>query len=324
LINVVENKTKLYTEEQTKQAAGLLQKLVVKSGEEMKAPEGMDAYDVMPIINALKEMQKPLYAILIPLVPTLVNILQETDSTGSQTKYSSFSVERNFSIFRLNLVEVIHMLMHHDSLNVLNKLGTSEFWPLATTWFFTHAHNNVYHVLYYKMFRIVLENEHEESLRSILRKSRLINKLIDAFKARKNSATSGLAGFCILISNVLRLKSNCITSGAYVRGFLRVHLKWQNYLKDLSEVTKIQAKSTTSKYEDLYDVAPFFAPTQEKVAYTTDDGIDLGSSFATILGFDEDAPEDSPSKKVKPQFGAHLGNVSRTDSFGKPLKQLPS
>lgn len=277
-----------YPFEQRHACAMVLRELLLKSGEKMF--EHADYTRPMP--NMLSAVHDKLHdhakAFVVPLVEVLINL--DAQKKENAIPFSAFTVKRPFGLYRFCLVEILTDLIICAP-EILDKLP-QQIWRVLGSWFVEYCHNNLYHSLFYKIIQIIVRENHVESQQALLKQYRFLTRVIEHY--RSNDPTDA-RGFILLIANTLRLGSDLQLPSGWLRHYLLSHDPWKQFLPILRHDTEMQLKRYNDITSDMID--------GEEEGFDEDLEIDLGSAYARSLGFEEEAPGESPSptRKRKPK-----------------------
>jgi len=190
--------------------------------------------------------------------------------------FSSYQVGRPFTASRLQLLEILYELVRpraafssaatektqdghpasplmaakytqadYDKLAALYQLVP---WRILVNWFFEYPQNNAFHALFYKLVDVVLKTKIPATLKTVLGKSGLVGRLIEAYGDVKRVEQRG---FIILLLNAIRLAADKddqdATSLHYVRSVLTGAPGWEEFEKELRSVTEGQILSICGK-----------------------------------------------------------------------------
>jgi len=168
--------------------------------------------------------------------------------------------------------------------DVLDKIP-AQTWRVLCSWFLEYRFNNLYHFHFWKVYQTVIKENHVEAQKNIFSKQKFLTKMIEHYKSDE---PSGVRGFIIVMCNTLRFSSDIQLPSAYLRNYVSSHDLWKSFLPQLRADTQLQQK----RYDDLIYM-PEMGEDEDEA------GIDLGSSYAKSLGFEEEKPTESPNKKKK-------------------------
>ena len=132
------------------------------------------------------------------------------------------------------------------------------------------------------MIQAVVMEHHEPTLRVILQKSKFLTRALRSMATPSNDDNGNnggnspppgaLKGLVIRILNLLRLRSQSLPPNAFLTQYLSSHDLWKDDVSELIELTIQQERPIRPE--------PFKTGIKD-----FDDNIDLGSSFASKLGF---------------------------------------
>ncbi|KAL1922861.1 uncharacterized protein VTP21DRAFT_9237 [Calcarisporiella thermophila] len=272
-----------------------------------------NSMDISPPESPLSPVSEAVKSNLRRHFNTLCSILLGTPRDENIDKailFSSYSVPRPFTTARMNLLEIIYETLNGPEPIPLLEGVPPLFWKSLVQWFFDYRFNNLFHTLFYKIFSVVLKSNHSPSLKALITKTKLINRLIDQFE--DNGQHTGNRGHIILIANTLRLTADSQPPSGYIHTMLVTHVRWKEFLPTLKRATArqtiavdkfqipgfrrplphfsplLRGLNSTSPlsrspygfaYQTIHDDTLNFSP-QEEI------GIDIGSKYALLLGFE--------------------------------------
>jgi len=222
-------------------------------------------------------------------VERICNILIFMDAKKDERGFElqTYAIKRPFGFYRLALAEILSDLIVCAP-EVLDKVPIAA-WRVLSSWFLEYRFNNLYHFQFWKIYQVVIRDNHVESQKALFNKYKFVSKMIDHYKSSESSAARG---FIIVMCNTLRFAADLQPTTGYLKHFLVSHDIWKQFLPNLRSDTLLQQK----RYDDLI----YMPELAEDEADEDENGIDLGSAYARSLGFDELAPmanaTDSPSK----------------------------
>eukprot|EP01087_Luapelamoeba_hula_P009297 TRINITY_DN2397_c0_g1_i3.p1 TRINITY_DN2397_c0_g1~~TRINITY_DN2397_c0_g1_i3.p1 ORF type:complete len:742 (+),score=202.89 TRINITY_DN2397_c0_g1_i3:141-2366(+) len=295
LMDAIGNKSGRVSKEQQVACIYALKALLVKSGEQL-FDASLEAYAPTPLPNMLAGIHDELHEHLKSQITTLCNVvLEEAKVKGPQepdTVYSSYTVKKRFTLHRMALLDILVELTDNSPAPVLSAI-LPEVWRVLTEWLFDHKFNNVYHGLFLKLFKIVMKANHAPTLKTILSRYKFLTKLVRHFETHGVTDT-GLRGFIILMTNIIRLTSDALPASEYINTFLHSNEIWKNFLVVLREATIAQHVTQFSAPVGGGHISPFalhdafgsFGGLSKcKPVNPEDVDIDLGSDYANQLGF---------------------------------------
>jgi len=169
----------------------------------------------------------------------------------------------------------------------LNELPPG-MWKALAAWFIEYPHNNLYHCQFFKLFQVIIHEEHVLSQEVLLKKHKFLSNVLTHFKTPESKDSRG---FILMILNTMRFASDLQRSATgWLKQYVMSHDCWKSFVPELRQLTKEQMKRYTTELIE-----------EEEAEF--DEGIDLGSAYARSLGFDQDAPlpptPEPPKKKGK-------------------------
>jgi len=278
---------------QRQACASVLRELLLKSGQ--KVFEQVDF--TKPLPNMLSAIHDKLHDYAKVHVVALCNIIIKMDNSESpqpELLLQSYTVKRPFGFYRLMLTDVLSDLIVCAP-EVLDKLPI-EIWRVLSTWFLEYRYNNLYHFHFWKIYQLIIRDNHVESQKALFKNYKFLTNMIQHYTSNEQS---GSRGFIIVMCNTLRFASDLQSAEGFLRHFLISHSSWKNFVTQLRTDTLQQQK----RYEDL-----MYMNEMDEEELDEDGGIDLGSAYARSLGFDEPAsaasvespkPKKKKSKKMK-------------------------
>jgi hypothetical protein len=90
-------------------------------------------------------------------IVSICGCLGGPDGTGEflpPMKYSSYRIEKPFSVLKSLIVEILVLMVESDE--TVAGLITVDLWKMFIDWCITYAHNNIYHALFYRLIFAVL------------------------------------------------------------------------------------------------------------------------------------------------------------------------
>ena len=114
------------------------------------------------------------------------------------TPYSSYKVKKRFTLHRVALLDILVELADENPTDVLGCIEP-QIWRVLSDWLFDHKYvyfalvgtrelfslcslslrfNNVYHNLFFKLFKAVLKSGHVESMKSLFSKYKFVSKMV--------------------------------------------------------------------------------------------------------------------------------------------------
>jgi len=162
-------------------------------------------------------------------------------------------------------------------------------WPSLCDWVFDYPENNLFHFQFIRLFRAIVLEHHEPTLRLVLQKAKFVSRSVRACKEG-----GPLRGVLIQCLNLLRLRSQSLPASAFLRQFLFSHDGWKAYQDSLLQITMTQR----------FGGKP--VPGQE-VMCIKNMSIDLGSKFSDELGFEgfESFVDEVPPAEASAAAGAN-------------------
>ncbi|KAL6062206.1 EF-hand domain-containing protein [Balamuthia mandrillaris] len=300
-----------------------LRMLLIKSGEKL-FDQSLEAYTPVPLPNMLTCVRNDLLNLLKSKAALLGDRLLVEDGiyTGSQLKnkdsavskqkesgefkYSSFVIKKPFGLHRIALLEIIAELVEEVPIETLDGFDP-QVWRVLSVWLFEHKFNNVYHALFYRLFKTVVKHNHVPSLKALLSRSKFLTKMISHYTSH-TMFESGLRSYILFFSNYLRLMADIQPPSEYLKNFLNSHQPWKEYLPILIKETKRQMITDFPAPSPSGPIHPFllqdsfgmYGQSAKLNPITEDDvDIDLGSSYADKLGFEGKTAFEEPLKTKK-------------------------
>lgn len=284
--------------------------------------ESFGTMSVNLVPNQLASLRKGVFSIVEKRITELIDLLiehyeiqQQTHLTaavvdGTDTdaalppdavRHTSYVVKVPFTEFRLDLIQALVELVSQNS-NQLEHF-TTQLWRVLVKWFFEYSHNNLYHSAFNQLVFKALRSENEAVIKMLMQKMKLVSVLIDHYRDDGNRTSN--KGHILRCCNIIRLQVDTLPPDAYLRTFLKSHVKWRDFVDELRQRTiadrvkglGFQVPKPPVRYGD-----------NTWAADVDDEGIDHGSEFAKSLGFVDDVawpmeeitePPRSGSKKKK-------------------------
>ena len=216
----------------------------------------------------------------------------------SEVKLAGFKVA-SFGVWRMTCIELIYQLLANCSdqeaqASALNSVP-GPFWKLLVNNFFEYKHNNMFHVLFYRITVWLLKTGHEQSLKQFISKPKLLSKMIEHYKMKKfDGAFRGYILFiCIALKLTLLQQSGNISAGSYVKDVLDHHHMWKEFQEDIDDgVRHLLRGSDCVKSNDINVrskayLGPLVTPVDETMLNRVNlhSDTDLKSPIAMYLGF---------------------------------------
>jgi len=295
--------------EQKVAAINALRAILLKSGEQL-FDSALEAYAPTPVPNMLSGIQADLHSHLKTRTDILSQKLVDDSLIPARppVEFSTFKVSSSFTVPRLHLLEVLVELAQRSPQDVLGNF-TADLWKSLSDWLFEHRFNNIYHELFYKLFRTMVKINHTESLKSLLSKHKFLTRMIEHYKAT-SSTDSGLRSYIIQMSNYVRLTVDTLPPSEFIKSFIISHAQWKEFLPLLREdtirqfTTDFPAPSgghplSVSPFAGIEGFSLFNSVAALKPITPDDVDIDLGSDYANRLGFEDASAHIDKKKKRK-------------------------
>jgi hypothetical protein len=103
-------------------------------------------------------------------------------------------------------------------------------WPSLCDWVFDYPENNLYHFQFIRLFRAVVIEHHEPTLRLVLQKTKFVSRGVRTCKVG-----GPIRGVLLECLNMLRLRSQSLPPSAFLRQFLYSHDGWKAFQEPLIE-----------------------------------------------------------------------------------------
>eukprot|EP01114_Cavostelium_apophysatum_P004845 TRINITY_DN1525_c0_g1_i1.p1 TRINITY_DN1525_c0_g1~~TRINITY_DN1525_c0_g1_i1.p1 ORF type:complete len:665 (-),score=256.94 TRINITY_DN1525_c0_g1_i1:84-2078(-) len=302
-----------YAEPQRLACANVLRELLLKSGQKVFEPMDLSK----PLPNMLSAIHDKLHDYAKVHVVPLCNILIAMDARKSDEIYEfpSYNIKRPFGFYRLMLTDILSDLVVCAP-EVLDILPPAT-WRVLSSWFLEYRFNNLYHFHFWKVYQLIIRDNHIESQKALFGKNKFLTRMIEQYKSPE---LSGNRGFIVVMCNTLRFAADLQASTDYLRHYLTSHDVWKGFLTQLRAETTLQQK----RYDDLVFVS------EDGEEEEDEGGIDLGSAYARSLGFDELPPVPQPAiespkttrkkknKKKKKSKSASFSEISLEDKTASP------
>ncbi|ORY96243.1 hypothetical protein BCR43DRAFT_491331 [Syncephalastrum racemosum] len=229
---------------------------------------------------------------------------------------------RPLTLADMDLLDIFYQSLSDasDQIQALDAVPVA-FWKMFVNSFFEKNTCNMYHTLFYRIFRLVLRINHERPLIILIRKQKLLTRLIETYQDKSRHTDN--RGFILLILNHLRLSADADDT-TLVHRMVTLHPRFQEFLPELRDETFAQVEERYSwRLVGGSRPAPHLGPSPPirpsqlfSSSYNGTTlplmggpgdhpeehlGIDLGSDYAYCLGFDELAPvggSRAPSRSV--------------------------
>jgi hypothetical protein len=171
---------------------------------------------------------------------------------------------------------------------VLSEISTGA-WACMVKWLLEYPHNNMYHHALTALLKVVVLENHEPTLKYLLSSSgcSLLTHLIGLLE--KSPRDSSANGVVLPVLNSLRLRAMTLAPTAYLPTYLRDHARWSPALPLIASLTHKQVLQLASKPKAQPSYMGMFRgvslPGDEDVDDIVDTSLELGSAFASELGF---------------------------------------
>ena len=103
-------------------------------------------------------------------------------------------------------------------------------WPTLCDWVFEYPENSLYHHQFIRLFLAICVEHHETTLRLVLQKVKFVARAIKTSKEK-----GPLRGVLLTCLNILRLRSQSLPKGAFLRQYLHSHDAWKAFQDTLVE-----------------------------------------------------------------------------------------
>lgn len=285
--------------------------------------ESFGTMSVNLVPNQLASLRQGVFSIVEKRITELIDLLiehyeiqQQTHLTaavvdGTDTdaalppdavRHTSYVVKMPFTEFRLDLIQVLVELVSQNPTQL--EHFTAQLWRVLVKWFFEYSHNNLYHSAFNQLVFKALRSENEPVIKMLMQKMKLVSVLIDHY--REDGSRTSNKGHILRCCNIIRLQVDTLPPDAYLRTFLKSHVKWRDFVEEMRQ------RTIADRVKGLgFQVpkAPARCGDNTWAADVDDDGIDHGSEFAKSLGFVDDvawpmeeiaeAPRSGSKKKKK-------------------------
>jgi len=230
----------------------------------------------------------------------------------------TYSIKRPFGVYRLLLTDILSDIVVNAP-NMLDQIPLAT-WRILSCWFLEYRFNNLYHFHFWKIYQVMIRENHVESQKILFSKCKFLSKMIDHYRS---SEPSGLRGFILVMCNMVRFAADIQPPTGFFKHYLTSHDSWKQFVSQLRADTQTQQK----RYDDL-----IYTPDMGDEEYDdeADNGVDLGSVYARSLGFEETTPFQSPDsprnkkKKRKPKkkksLNSSVEEVDIDDNNKSPMK----
>jgi hypothetical protein len=143
-------------------------------------------------------------------------------------EFSAFSVPHNFSVLRLNVIQIIYTLVYHDSkIYDLYQFQIVELFEILIHWFFEYRHNNIYHNVFYTFIALLFSDREDDIIKTILTDFNLIERMIDVYMDKTGDYDN--KGHILDICNLIRLTSKCMSENSFLCSHLKSHQRWNSF-----------------------------------------------------------------------------------------------
>lgn len=309
LVAAIANQSGKTSHDQQVACITCLRVLLLKSGEQL-FDTSLEAYTPTPIPNMLGGIHHALHDHLKTRAGSLAQkLLDDAQPKKHQQDvvFSTYRLSSRFTVSRIHLLEILVALAEQNPTDVLNSFP-SGIWRVLSDWLFEHKFNNVYHELFYKLFRTMVKINHVDSIKSLLSRYKFLPRMIEHYKAT-NTYTTGLRSYLLFMGNHLRLKADTQPPTEILKNLLNSNQIWKEFLPTLRAdtiaqyVTEFPASRgghvpispfASAESFGLYSsLAPMKPITPASV------NIDIGSDYARSLGFEDKTPYIDQGKKKK-------------------------
>ncbi len=152
-------------------------------------------------------------------------------------------------------------------------------WPGIVDLLFEYPENTLYQYQFYRMLHSLCATNHEPTLKLVVQKNKFLSRAIKVCKVKTSPAST--RGVLLRCLNALRLHSLSLPSTSFLRHYLHSHDGWKAFEDELKRMTLEQQQVGGGI------AVPKVVEGESATVVTlqSDINIDLGSSFATSLGF---------------------------------------
>lgn len=251
--------------------------------------------------------------------------VEKENGAVTKMQFSSYSVHEPFGAHRLSALRLVHQLCCGDE-NDLSAvlLIPRDAWRVLVLWFFEYKHNNFFQSLFKQLFVAVLRasESDDEMIKFIMSDCKMLTKMIRFFEAA-NQPACACKGFVLEICNHLRLTTQLYQhhNQHFIVGYLRGHTAWTDFLPTLEAETKKQVTATVAvpslgMRQDI-SVYSNLADKSKDQGAPESDSIDLGSTFASSMGYPQSEPLPPPAKcQSKDRKGSSASTSSKASAPG--------
>lgn len=260
------------------------------------------------VANRLYNLKDKIISIVQQKVPQICDTLVNFHSSQCNEciKYSGYTVNASFSVLRSLLLEVLVLMVEcGQSVTIMIPI---KLWAILLKWLLTYAHNNVYHVFFYRLLLCILKYDNDATHEAVLKDAGVLDHIIDLFtpypetRIPKKDLTpdtvskAAIRGLLMNCANAIRLQASLLLHNAFLRQYLASHMKWNQFLPVLATATQIHQSfgmgiavmdnKSAHNLSTLIMMAP-------DLASSKDDSSAVGSWFAKSIGFQGDSSSDA-------------------------------
>jgi len=332
LLSAIANSSGKIASQQQVACIYTLKTLLLKSGEQLY-DTSLEAYTPTPLPNMLAGVHEDLHNHLKTRASSLCAKLV-ADANGPNdaqpTLFSAYKVKKRFTMSRVALLDILVELAEENPSEVLTCFDAAT-WRVLSDWLFDHKFNNVYHNIFFKLFKAMLRSNHSEAMKLLFSKYKFVSRMIKHYQDT-SVFQSGLRGFILLMCNYLRLTYDTLAPSAYLKNFLSSHEQWKEFVPVLRNET-IRQMVTNYAAPVGGHINPFAihdtfgmysSATKCRVITPEQVDIDLGSEYANNLGFEDALPFAPPAggkkkrkSRKKRQASRHTGENGQEEEGEK-------
>mmetsp|Transcript_26000 Transcript_26000/g.38117 ORF Transcript_26000/g.38117 Transcript_26000/m.38117 type:complete len:255 (+) Transcript_26000:51-815(+) len=183
--------------------------------------------------------------------------------------------------------------------------GVENPWPGLVDLLFNYPENNMYQIQFYRLLHSVCAANHEPTLKVLVQKTKFVGRAIDACELPSSDRPSNY-GVLLRCLNALRLRSQSLPPQSFLYHYLDSHDKWKAFEDTLRRIT-IEQQIPGGGVAVPNINGEVINPVSSDGRQSPDINIDLGSVFATELGFSASIyktyvpGEDSENKEAATQ-----------------------
>jgi hypothetical protein len=187
--------------------------------------------------HGLTRFEAQLKNSLRPCVTHVCAILAQLavrDATRSgPLKLSAFTVQRPLGLYRLALIQALISMLRLEPTSMLPRV-TPPAWATLTDMFFEYRFNSIYQRLYCDIVGLVIHNNCQQSLATLLEQTRLVGRIVERYEinAESEHREDAQRGSLLRVANLLRLRAAAaVAANDPVRLSLANEPRWATFVE---------------------------------------------------------------------------------------------